>query len=110
MSQCILSGLEIRKGCSSIEHLVPKSRADRIITLDKRNMFPADKIINCLKASYLPCEFEEIKYSLTYHALESWHLRGSDREFLQRTLINWEKNYKPDWCEICLLNCKGKLR
>ena len=110
MSQCILSGLQIRKGHSSREHLVPRSRADKIITDDKANIFPADKVVNCIKASYLPCEFEEIKYSLTYHALEALKLRGSDREFLQRTMINWEKNYKPDWCDICLLNCKGRQK
>lgn len=110
MTQCILSGLEIRKGCMTKEHLVPRARAPKYITNNPANIFPADKIINNIKGAYLPCEWEEIKYSLTYHALESWHIKITDREFLQRALINWEKNYKPDFCNICLLDCKEKQR
>lgn len=110
MQKCILSGLEIRKSCLTKEHLVPRARAAKYITHNPANIFPADKVVNNIKGAYLPCEFEELKYNLTYHALESWKLKFSDREFLQRTLINWEQNYKPDWCEICLLNCKGRQR
>ena len=110
MTQCILSGLEIRKGYMTKEHLVPKARAPKYITDNPANIFPADKIINNLKGAYLPCEFEEVKYSLTYHALEAWKLKTADREFLQRTLINWEHNYHPDFCNICLINCKNRQR
>ena len=107
---CILSGLEIPKGKQNIEHLVPKSRVPKYIANNPYNLYPAHKVINCIKGNLLPCEFEERKFSLSYHALESWRMKSDDREFVRRTIENWEKNYQPDWCSICLLQCREKMR
>lgn len=108
MAVCILSGLNIPKGKHSKEHLVPKSRAGVKITHNPANIFPCAKIINELKADYLPCEFWEQKYNIAYHALESWNLKYTDREFINEAIKNWEKGYNPDWCSICLLKCKTR--
>ena len=107
---CILSGLEIPKGQYSKEHLVPKARAGVKITQDPRNILPAAKIMNHLKADYLPCEFWEQKYNIAYKAISSWNIRHADKEFIQKAIENWERWYNPNWCEICLLNCKGLRR
>lgn len=107
---CILSGLEIPKGKQNIEHLVPKSRVPKYIANNPYNLYPAHKVINCIKGNLLPCEFERTKYSLAYHALQSWHIKSDDREFIRRTIENWETEYQPDWCSICLLKCKEKTR
>ena len=107
---CILSGLEIPKGKQNREHLCPKSRVPRFIWDNPANIFPAHKVVNSIKANLMPCEFEEVKYSLTYHALQAWKIKPDDREFLQRTLQNWEHNYHPNYCDICLIQCKQRTK
>lgn len=107
---CILSGLEIPRGKKNLEHLVPRSRAPRYITNNPLNHFPAHKVINCIKGNLLPCEFEEEKFELSYHAIHNWHIRSDDREFVRHAIQNWENNYHPDWCKLCLLKCKEHSR
>ncbi len=106
---CFLSGLEIPKGKYSKEHYVPKSRAPRFITANPDNIFPAHKIINHIKQNLLPCEWEDKKWTLTYHALHSWNLRHDDARFVARTLQNWE-SYHINPCKFCLLQCRDSFQ
>lgn len=110
MSVCILSGLEIPKGRHTVEHYVPRSRAPSYITGNKRNIFPAEKTINNIKGNLLPCEFERLKYVLSYHAIRYWHIKQTDKEFVLKAIENWNKGYAPDYCNLCLLNCKERQR
>lgn len=109
MTKCILSGLEIPEGKETKEHLVPKSRLTSLADVSS-NIFPAHKVLNCMKGDLLPCEFETIKYELAIRALCDWHIKEADREFIRKTVANWYDGYKPDWCKICIINCKGIQR
>ena len=109
MTKCILSGLEIPKGKENREHLVPRSRMYRFVN-SPSNIFPAHKIINCMKGDLLPCEFEQLKYQIATKALYKWHIKEADRDFIRDAVINWNEGYRPNWCDICILNCKGKQR
>lgn len=82
---CFLSGLEIPPGKYSKEHYVPISRAPRFITSNPANIFPAHRIINHIKQNFLPCEWEDKKWNLTYHALHDWNLKQADKYFVART-------------------------
>lgn len=110
MSKCILSGLEIPKNRESLEHLVPRSRAPYAVINNPANIFPAHKILNCMKGDLLPCEFQRLKYDIAYKAIHKWDIKRSDIEFVRKSVANWEGGYNPDWCNICLLNCKGRQR
>lgn len=101
---CFLSGLEIPPGKYTKEHYVPLSRAPDFITHDPANIFPAHRVINNIKQNFLPCEWEEKKWNLTYHALSDWHLKHADKYFVARTLKNWE-TYIINPCQYCLLHC-----
>ena len=101
---CFLSGLEIPPGKYSKEHYVPISRAPRFITSNPANIFPAHRIINHIKQNFLPCEWEDKKWNLTYHALHDWNLKQADKYFVARTLQNWE-SYSINPCQYCLLHC-----
>lgn len=107
---CILSGLEIPKGKQNREHLVPKSRAPQRITCNPLNIFPAHKVINSIKSDLLPCEWDESKWDLCFRAVHNWHIKEDDKDFIRQAIINWEKCYQPNFCEICLLKCKQKQR
>lgn len=109
MTKCILSGLEIPEGKGTKEHLVPKSRIP-MFAHTTGNIFPAHKVMNCMKGDLLPCEFEKLKYDLAIKALYDWHIKEPDREFIRKALANWYDGYSPDWCKICILNCNGKQR
>ena len=106
MKLCVLSGLEIPKGQKTIEHYVPKSRAPKCIWNNPQNIFLAQKTLNFIKGNLLPCEFEEQKFDLTYHAMYNWHIRQAERNFLKQTLEHWEEWYH-DPCKLCLLKCGG---
>ena len=105
---CFLSGLVIPPGRYSIEHYVPVSRAPQELTSCKANQFPCHKTLNAIKSNRLPCEWEEVKWDVTYRALIRWHLKQADRVFIARTLENWE-HYIINPCKYCLLQC-GKER
>lgn len=109
MTKCILSGLEIPEGKETREHLVPRSRLICRVD-DPSNIFPAHKIINCMKGDLLPCEFENLKYHIATKALNRWHIKQSDKNFIMEAVLNWNQGYNPDWCDICILNCKGRQR
>lgn len=102
---CFLSGLTIPPGKYSVEHYVPISRAPRFVTDNKANKFPSHKVINAIKSDRLPCEWEDTKWNLTYHALNEWHLKQDDQYFVARTLKSWE-HYFINPCEYCLLQCE----
>lgn len=106
---CFLSGLEIPPGKYSVEHYIPKSRSLKILVESEENKFPSHKVINAIKSDRLPCEWEDTKWNLTYHALNDWHLKNDDKYFVARTLKNWE-TYIINPCEYCLLHCNGKTR
>ena len=109
VATCILSGLEIPEGKETKEHLVPKSRMLSLADTPG-NIFPAHKILNCMKGDLLPCEFENLKYQLAAKALYKWHIKESDRRFMCDAVINWNEGYSPNWCDVCILKCKGRQR
>ena len=106
---CILSGLEIPKGKESREHYCCKHRFPKKIWNNKNNIFWAHTTLNGVKGDCLPCEFEELKYKLTYHALMNWNLQPEDRDFLRRAIENWEI-YVINPCDLCIANCYSKGR
>lgn len=104
---CVLTDLEIPKGRDSREHMLPKSRVSRRVWSDPRNIYNAHIMVNAIKSNYLPCEFEELKFKLTYNALINWRLTPEDRVFLRKALDHWEEiEWKP--CDYCLLKCKQR--
>lgn len=76
---------------------------------NKNNIFWAHYLLNAVKGNYLPCEWEELKYGLTYYALGHWRIRDDDRDFLLRAMDNWAI-YQPDPCALCLAKCNQKER
>lgn len=106
---CILCGLEIPKGKESREHYVPKSRSPRRIWNNPKNLFWAHYMLNAVKSNYLPCEWEELKFELTFDAIQHWRLKEDDREFLKMAMDNWEI-WKPNPCDKCLMKCNQKVR
>ena len=109
MARCVLSDLEIPKGKQNIEHYIPKSRVPKYIWSNPYNLFPAHQVVNSIKSNLMPCEFEEKKFDLTYHAMYNWRIRFADREFLQKTLEHWEEWHRNP-CDLCLLNQKCNSR
>jgi len=106
---CVLCGLEIPKGKESIDHYCCKHRFPRRIWDNPKNKVPAFYMLNAIKSDYLPCEFFEMKYDLTYNALKNWRIQEEDKEFLERALVNW-KTYDIDPCALCLAKCNEKGR
>ena len=106
---CILSDLEIPQGKKNTEHYCPKSRVPKRIWSDRANLFPAHKVVNCIKGNLMGCEWEELKVNWTYHALHNWNIRPDDKEFLRRTLEHWEEWHRNP-CQLCLMKCKGDSR
>lgn len=107
--KCILSGLDIPDGKGNREHLVPKGRVYPLIN-GRSNVFPALKIINSIKGDLLPCEFEQLKYELSYKALNNWNIKEFDRNLIRQAILNWDSGYKPSWCNICIINCHHRYR
>lgn len=108
--KCILSGLEISKADVSREHLCPRHRVPKIIWNNPENVFNAHYLLNSIKSDFLPCEWNEEKYSLVEYALRKWKLQQSERDFLNKAVANWKAGYNPDWCSLCLLKCKTNQR
>lgn len=106
---CVLSGLEIPKGKESREHYCCKHRFPQKIWNNKNNIFWAHYMLNAIKSNYLPCEWADMKYDLTYYALTHWRIKDDDRDFLQRAMDNWTI-YQPDPCALCLAKCNQKER
>lgn len=109
MTKCILSGLEIPNGQGNREHLVAKSRVYSLID-GQSNVFPALKIINSIKGDLLPCEFERLKYKLADNALNNWNIKQFDRNIIRQAVISWNEGYHPNWCDVCIINCKQRQR
>ena len=103
---CFLSGLEIPKGRFSREHYFPQSKIPRNFHFTMQNIFPAHKVINEIKSSLLPCQWEEKKFDRVYYAIEHYDIRVADREFCRKTLENWEE-YRINPCSWCIMqnNC-----
>lgn len=108
-SICILSDLEIPHGKQNVEHYCPRSRVPQRIAEHPNNLFPAHKVVNCIKNNLMPCEWEEQKFDLTYHAIYHWNIRHEDKVFLKKTLEHWEEWYRNP-CQLCLMECKGKIK
>lgn len=104
---CVLSGLEIPKIKASREHYVPRSRVPKYIWNNPRNIFWTHYMLNAVKSNYLGCEWEDLKFALTYKAIKNWNLKSDDREFLINAMNNWEQ-YKTNPCDLCILKCKTK--
>lgn len=106
---CFLSGLEIPKGKKSTEHYFPKSLIPYNMRFDKRNIFPAHKVINTIKSNLTPCKWEQKKFDRVYYAIEHYDLRSADREFCRKTLENWE-TYRIEPCTWCIMQNKCNQR
>lgn len=66
-------------------------------------------MLNAVKSNYLPCEWEEMKFDLTYHALMHWRIQEDDKEFLKAAIENWQVWHRNP-CELCLAKCNTKER
>lgn len=66
-------------------------------------------MLNAIKADYLPCEFFDMKYDLTYYALQNWRIKDDDRKILHRSIENWSV-YSPNPCDLCLAHCKERVK
>lgn len=89
--------------------LVPKGRVFPLIN-GQSNVFPALKIINSIKGDLLPCEFERLKMQIAKKAINCWNIKEIDRNFIREAMINWQEGYNPNWCDMCILNCKRGQR
>lgn len=47
----------------------------------------------------MPCEWEEQKYDLIYHAYNNWHIKRDDRKLLRQALNGMPK---INTCEYCI--------
>ena len=108
---CFLSGLEIPPGRFSLDHLYPRSLIPKNFHSCKQNIFPAHKVLNSIKSNMLPCRWEEKKYDRVYFAIQHYKMKPIDRDFLIRTLANWE-TYKIDACTWCIMQqkCQGRQK
>ena len=98
---CFLSGLVIPPNCVSREHLYPRSLLPKYIYSLPQNIVKVHKIINEVKGHLRPCEWEERKYDLTLYAIKHYHIKNSEKQFLEKALINWE-TYKINPCDFCI--------
>lgn len=106
---CFLSGLEIPAGRFSRDHWYPKSLIPKNFHFTKQNIFPAHKVVNEIKSNMKPCRWEEKKFDRVYYAIQHYDIRVKDREFLQKTLENWE-TYKIEPCTWCIMQEKCNKR
>lgn len=103
---CILSNLEIPEGKESREHYLPKNRTIKKLWNDPRNVFWAHYVLNSIKGDYLPCEWQELRWALTYNAIHKWRIQDDDKEFLRRAMRQWENGWSRNPCDLCLGKCK----
>lgn len=96
--KCILSGLEIPPGQMNREHYLPRSRVPRSISQNPYNIFPAIRIINSIKGNLYPCEWEDCKFRLVYHAYENYNLRHVDRQIVKRAIEEMQSINPCDYC------------
>lgn len=108
---CFLSGLEIPIGKFSRDHYFPSSLIPRNFRPTKQNIFPAHKVLNAIKSNILPCRWEQKKFDRVYFAVQHYNLSAGDKDFLERTLNNWEE-YKIEPCAWCImqLKCQGRQK
>lgn len=59
----------------------------------------------------LPCRWTEKKFDRVWFALKHYRLKPVDRDFLEKTLNNWE-TYKIEPCVWCVMQqkCQGRQR
>lgn len=99
---CILSGLHIyNKKLFSLEHYIPTSVGTREETHVIENIFPAYKIINNIKASRLPCVWEENKVRLLQKSLKKNKLSHDDQRIVENA-IEIAPFYHIDPCTLCI--------
>lgn len=109
MATCFLSGLEIPKGKSSREHVVPRSKAPLFVTSQKYNIRPAIKVINQIKGNLFLCQWEDQKINLCFNALEKYWLKQSDRNIIIDALARFATEKEPlNPCQRCLLSEQSK--
>jgi len=106
---CILSGLKIENLKDlSLEHFVPLSRTEHALATQNQNIFPAHVVINHIKSSLLPCEWQLEKIKLLQKALKKNHLSKHERDIVEKAIQNsYTYNIYP--CKLCVLveNCEN---
>lgn len=107
--RCILCDLEIPQGKANREHYLPKNRVPKYLWGNPNNIFWAHYMLNAIKSDYLPCEFWEMRYNLTYKAIRNWRMPEEDREFLKLAIDNWAI-YDLDPCSLCLAKCNQRSK
>lgn len=107
--KCVLCDLEIPKGKESIEHYLPKSRVPMCMWNRQENKFYAHYMLNAIKSNHLPCEWEEMKFDLTYKALINWRIKDDDKKFLREAIANWEIWHRSP-CELCIAKCNERSK
>lgn len=101
---CILSSIKIENVKDlSLEHLVPQSRVEYGIAAQPENIYPAIKIINNIKGSLLPCEFEREKIHLFKKALRKNNLKKHEKDLVQEALDK-SYSYHINPCLYCILS------
>lgn len=105
---CVLSGLVIPEGKENREHYCCKRRFPKYIWNDPRNIHWSHYLLNAIKSDYLPCEWQELRWALTYNAIHKWRIQDDDKEFLRRAMQQWETIWNPNPCDLCLAKCKQR--
>lgn len=107
---CVLSGLPIlQKQDLSLEHYYPKVLDVDGNTYDVKNIFPAIKIINNIKSNKKPCEWENEKFDILYHAVYHYRLNDHDYNIVVAAINNID-NYRINPCLFCINNIKCKQK
>ena len=98
---CILSGLPIPAGKLSRDHYYPRSKLPHKIAMRGDNIYSAHTLLNTIKRDLLPCQWYDMRWELTYRAIETWNISADDRQFLRDAMKNWLVwKYNP--CDYCI--------
>lgn len=98
---CILSGLAIPAGKVSRDHYYPRSKLPHKIAMRGDNIYPAHKLLNTIKRDLLPCQWHDMRWELTYRAIETWNMSAGDRQFLRDAMKNWLV-WEHNPCDYCI--------
>ena len=91
---CAICGMPIQPYHKlTIDHWLPKSKFPAFAK-NAKNLIPAHKICNEIKADLTPDDFEECKEERFAYALEHWKLKYQDRRIIKQALHNFARQRK----------------